>query len=408
MTERGTVAAFAATTTVGYGVLFYAYGVLLVPMEADLGWSRSFLSGAFSVALMIAALLTIPVGRWLDRHPPRRVFLAGAVAATALAVTWGVANNRPLFVATWALLGCCQAVLFYDPAFTVLTKRYDGRARQRAITSVTLMAGLASTIFGPLTALLERTFGWRSAVLVLAAILAVVTVPCFALGLRPRATEPAPSVDNPKPSALPGEVFRTRDFWLLTVAYLFNAITTFGIAVHLVAYLHGRGMATGTAATALGAVGLVQVLGRGTFLRLSANRPSLHLATWVLAAKAAGLAVLLAVGGLPGVVLFVVVYGSANGIATLTRATTLADLYGPDHYGSISSVIASISAVAGALAPFAVAAGIDLAGGYAPVFGALVVLSGLAALANELVAWPSRGRGRPRVNPSHVAGEPLP
>ena len=213
-----TVAAFAATTTVGYGVLFYAYGVLLVPMEADLKWGRSFLSGAFSLALVVAALLTVPVGRWLDRHPPRRLFLVGAVVGSAFVVVWGVSSNRPLFVVSWIVLGCCQAVLFYDPAFTVLTKRYGGRARHRAITTVTLMAGLASTIFGPLTALLERTFGWRTAVVVLAAILAAVTVPSFAVGLRPvdgSAVDELPDGDI-TPSSLPGEVFRTRPFWLLT------------------------------------------------------------------------------------------------------------------------------------------------------------------------------------------------
>ena len=389
---RGTVAAFAATTTVGYGVLFYAYGVLLVPMEADLKWGRPFLSGAFSLALVVAALLTVPVGRWLDRHPPRRLFLIGAVVASAFVVVWGASTNRSLFVASWIVLGCCQAVLFYDPAFTVLTKRYGGRARQRAITTVTLMAGLASTIFGPLTALLERTFGWRTAVMVLAAILAAVAIPCFAVGLRPTDESATDELadDDVTPSSLPGEVFRTRAFWLLTMAYLFSSITTFGVAVHLVAYLHDRGMHTATAATVLGAVGIVQVLGRSTFLRLSATRASVHLATWVLAAKAAGLALLISIGGLPGIALFVVVYGSANGIATLTRATTLAELYGPDYYGSISAVIAAVSAIGGALAPFAVAAAIDVAGGYRPVLGALVVLSGLAAVANELVGRPSR------------------
>jgi MFS family permease len=344
------------------------------------------------LALVVAALLTVPVGRWLDRHPPRPLFLAGAITASAFVVVWGVSTNRPLFVASWIVLGCCQAVLFYDPAFTVLTKRYSGRARQRAITTVTLMAGLASTIFGPLTALLERTFGWRTAVVVLAAILAAVTIPCFAVGLRP--PDASRDVELPDdevaPSSLPGDVFRTRAFWLLTTAYLFSSITTYGVAVHLVAYLHDRGMQMGTAATALGAVGIVQVLGRSTFLRLSANRASIHLATWVLAAKGAGLALLISIGGLPGLALFVVVYGSANGIATLTRATTLAELYGPDYYGSISAVIAAISAIGGALAPFTVAAAIDIVGSYGPVFGALVVLSALGALANEVVARPSR------------------
>src|SRR5206468_2247011 len=116
------------------------------------------------------------------------------------------------------------------------------------------------------------------------------------------------------------------------------SVTTFAVAVHLVPYLQGRGLTAGAAASVLGAVGLVQVLGRSTFIRLSAERPSVHLATWVLAAKAVGLLLLVAVPGMAGVAVFVGIYGSANGIATLTRATTIAELYGPAHYGSISAV----------------------------------------------------------------------
>jgi MFS family permease len=398
--HRAPIAALAATTTAGYGVLFYAYGVLLGPMSASLGWSRSFLSGAFSLALVVAAALTIPIGHWLDRHQPRGLFLAGSVAASALVVGWGLAASRPLFVVVWMLLGCCQAVLFYDPAFTVLTKWYDGNDRARAITSVTLLAGLASTVFGPLTALLERSLGWRGAVLVLAAILAAVVIPCFSLGLRAPTRLPldkaqllarrdaAPDAGT---STVPAAAFASRGFWLLTVAYLLSTVTTFAVAVHLVSYLHGRGLGTGAAATVLGAVGLMQVLGRGTFIRLSAYRPSVELATWVLGAKAAGLALVVVVlPGAVGLVPFVIVYGAANGVATLTRATTLAELYGPRHYGSISAVVASVSAFGGAVAPFAAAVAIDLVGGIGPVFAGLVVLSGLAALVNALVARPNR------------------
>src|SRR5688500_20011933 len=88
------VAAFAVTTTAGYGVLFYTYGVLLVPMQRDLGWSRSFLSGALSVALLVGAVLTLPVGRWLDRHPPRPPLLTGAVAAAVLVAAWAAARTQ--------------------------------------------------------------------------------------------------------------------------------------------------------------------------------------------------------------------------------------------------------------------------------------------------------------------------
>jgi len=396
---RSPVATLAATTTAGYGVLFYAYGVLLGPMRHSTGWSRSFLSGTFSLALVVSAAAAVPVGRWLDRHPPRRLFLAGSAAGALLVAAWSVTDNRAVYVGVWALLGLCQAVLFYDPAFTVLTKWFGPSTRARAITSVTLMAGLASTIFGPLTAFLEHTLGWRHAVLVLGGLLAVVTIPWFALGLRPPtdgpAGEAAPArasapAARPDVSTLPADAFRTSAFWLLTAAYLLSAVTTFAVPVHLVSYLNGRGVGTGLAATVLGAVGLVQVLGRGTFIRLSANRPSVHLATWVLAGKAAGLALLVALPGRTGIVPFVVVYGAANGVSTLTRATTLAELYGPDHYGAISSVIGSISAFGGALAPFAAAAAIDAVGGVGPVFAGLVGVSLLAAVANEVVARPSR------------------
>src|SRR5437879_7640145 len=138
--DRRLVAALAATTTAGYGVLFYSYGVLLVPMERDLGWSRSLLTGAFSGALLVSAFMTVPVGRWLDHHPPRALMTSGAVAAAILVVCWSLAPNVVVFYAVWIGLGACMAVLFYEPAFTILTKRFRGAERHRAVTAVTLLA----------------------------------------------------------------------------------------------------------------------------------------------------------------------------------------------------------------------------------------------------------------------------
>ena len=395
--DRGVVRSLALSTTAGYGVLFYAYGVLLGPMEDDLGWSRAFLSGAFSAALVIAAICTVPVGRWLDRHPARPLLLCGSVTATGFVLAWANASNRVLYVGVWLVLGACQAILFYEPAFTILTKRFHGHERNRAITSVTLLAGLASTIFGPLTATLEHHFGWRTTAVVLAGVLAVITMPAFAFGVRePQGAAPPVTM----PSSLPGEALRTRSFWLLSLAYLLSAVTTFGVAVHLVSYLREDGFSTGTAATVLGAVGFVQVLGRATFIRLSAERASIHIATWVMALKALGLVLLLVVAGAPGIVLFVVVYGSTNGLSTLTRATTIAELYGHEHYGQISAVIASISAIAGALAPFAVAAAADVVGTLGPVFLAMAVLTAAAACTNEVVGRSTR---RAAIEPRVVA-----
>ncbi len=154
-------------------------------MERDLGWSRSVLTGAFSLSLLVAALLTIPVGRWLDRHPPRTLLTAGAAVAGVLVVAWSTVQHPVALFVVWVGLGACMALLFYEPAFTIITKRLRGPARHRAVTQVTLVAGLASTIFSPLTALLEDWLGGRGAVAVLAGLLGVVTVPLFWVALRP-------------------------------------------------------------------------------------------------------------------------------------------------------------------------------------------------------------------------------
>lgn len=397
------VASFAATTTVGYGVLFYAYGVLLLPMEQELGWRRSLLTGAITCALVVNALLTIPVGRWLDRHPPRRLLLGGAVAATALVAAWALTSRPVVFYAVWIGLGACMAVLFYEPAFTIVTKRLHGAKRHRAVTFITLVAGLASTIFGPLTAALEGALGWRGAVGVLAAILGVVTIPLFVYALRPANSEPSPPAHA---DVAPRAALASPQFWGLTTAYLLSAVSTFAIAVHLVPYLRGQGWTSGRAATVLGGVGLVQVLGRSVFARLTARRSAGPLGTWVLGAKAVGIAILVLSPTVVGVLLFLLVYGAANGLQTLTRATVVADLYGTTHYGSISAVISAISSIAGSLAPFVVAAAIEVVGSDEPVLWGLAVVSLLSAVVNELAVGTRLRKRRPAVATGDLAAVP--
>ncbi len=400
MGERRLVAALAATTTAGYGVLFYAYGVLLLPMERDLGWSRSVLTGAFSLALLVAAVLTIPVGRWLDAHPPRTLLLTGAAVGTALGAAWALVPLPVVLFAVWVGLGACMALLFYEPAFTILTKRLHGHARHRAVTQVTLVAGLASTIFSPLTALLEEWLGWRGAVGVLAVLLGGTTIPLFATALRPPSDRPEPTLEHA--DTVPRDAMRSPQFWLLTAAYLLSAFVTFAIGVHLVPYLREEGWRSGHAALALGSVGLVQVLGRSTFARLTLTRDAGQLGTWVLASKAFGIAALVVAPNVAGVIVFLVLYGTANGLQTLTRATVIADLYGVTHYGAISAVISSVSAVAGSTAPFTIAGAIALVGRYEPVLWALAVVSVASAVLNEVAVRSPSGavRGTPLAGPS--------
>ena len=73
-----------------------------------------------------------------------------------------------------------MAAVLYPPAFAALTRWYGDR-RAHALTVLTLVAGLSSTIFAPLTAALLDRLSWRATYVVLAIVLGVVTVPAHGL-----------------------------------------------------------------------------------------------------------------------------------------------------------------------------------------------------------------------------------
>ena len=190
------VGALSVTEVVSWGVLYYAFAVFLVPMQRELGYSQAELTGAFSLALLVAGIAGIGVGRFLDRHSPRGLMTAGSVAGVLLVLAWSQVEGLVAFYALWAGIGLVMAAVLYEPAFTVLAKWFEDPAeRTRAMTSLTLIAGISSFIFLPLGQALIDAHGWRDALVILAVILAVVTVPLHALVLRrgpgTRATENA-------------------------------------------------------------------------------------------------------------------------------------------------------------------------------------------------------------------------
>ena len=164
------VGALAVTEPVSWGVQYYALTVFLRPMEEELGWSRSQLTGAFSLALLVSGLAAIPFGRWLDRHGPRALMTAGSIAATLLVLAWSRVESLPVFYLVWVGLGLTMAATFYEPAFVGVAHWFT-RLRGRALTLLTLGGALASPIFIPLADRLVGRYGWREALVILAVVL---------------------------------------------------------------------------------------------------------------------------------------------------------------------------------------------------------------------------------------------
>jgi MFS family permease len=391
------VAVLAVTETVSYGVLQYAFPVFLAPMHVGLGWSRTAMTGAFSLGSLVSGFAAIPAGRWVDRHGARGLMTGGSLLAALLLLAWAATDGLAAFYTIWAGLGLAMAAVLYEPAFAVVANWFH-RLRGRALTLLTFVAGFASVIFVPLATWLVQTYEWRRALVWLALILAASTILPHALLLRRRpedlglhpdggsgvddggsgASSLLPSV--PADVAICGASFR----WL-TVAFALSSLTTTALAVHLIPLLLERGYAPAFAGAAMGAVGLMALPGRLIFTPLGSRWPRAAVTASIFLLQALGIATLMMDGGEGWVWTCVALFGAGFGAITPARAALLAEFYGPREYGRISGVLAMFLALARAAAPVGASVLYVAGGGYSPMLWTLLAAC-LAAGAAVLLA----------------------
>lgn len=361
--------------------MYYAFPVMLASITADTGWSAGAAMAAFSTGLVTSAVAGIPVGRWLDRWGPRPVMTAGSCAAVVAVVALALAQNLAWFLGGWVMAGFAMAAVFYQPAFAALTEWFGPR-RVRALTLLTLVASLASTVFSPLTQALLSYFDWRVTYLLLAAVLGVVTVPLHLVVLARPWRPDAPARRARAELSLPA-VLRRPNFVVLCAAMTITAFGLYAASMTLIPLLTSRGLTPAAAAVAFGLIGVGQLLGRFAYAPLAAWTTPAGRTRILLAGSVVALALLAAVPG-PGrlLVLLAVLLGAVRGAATLLQATLVADVWGTESYGALSGWFAAPITTAAALAPWA---GTALAGRLDSYPAMLWVLAALALSATVSV-----------------------
>lgn len=389
---RAALPALCLTQIVGWGTVYYAFPVLNPAITRDTSWPATATTAAFSAALLVSAIAGIVVGRTLDHRGPRTVMIAGSVLAVASLLIIAAAPDLAVFVFGWLMAGAAMAATFYQPAFAALTRWY-GPHRVRALTTLTLAGGLASTVFAPLTATLNQHLGWRGAYLVLAAILAILTIPTHALALNapwPKAP-PLPAHIEETTAA---SVARGRPFLLLAGALTLSAFAMYAVVIALVPLLTTRGATTTQAAWALGLGGAGQTAGRTLYAALARHTPpAARTACLIAAGGATTTALALTPGPYPLLIALAIAAGMVRGNLTLLQATAITGRWGTTHYGRLSGLLAAPTTTAGALAPFAGAALASPLGGYPHLFLLLAALSVLgSALALTTSASGTRSR----------------
>jgi MFS family permease len=375
---RVVIPALGITQILAWGSSFYLPAVLAQPIAADTGWSLGWVVGGLSVGLLAAGLVAPKVGRTIDAKGGRPVLMASSILLAAGVATMALAHSLPVYLVAWLLMGLGMGSGLYDAGFATLGRLY-GKDARRAITTLTLWGGFASTVCWPLSAWLVEHVGWRGACTAYAAIHLLICLPLHAFvvpgvgtllgGSKSAGVKSGP----PAPPPLTGTKL-TRAFALLAVVLTLGAVTASMIGVHLLTFLQARGLGL-AAAVALGAlVGPSQVGARVIEMAFGRHYHPI----WTLAASVAlvagGVALLLL--GFPILALALALYGAGNGIGSIAKGTLPLSLFGPDGYASLMGKLAMPSLLAQALSPSIGAVLIDIGGPNA----ALGLLSGLACL----------------------------
>jgi MFS family permease len=355
------ICALGITQICAWGTSLYALGVLGKPIAADTGWSQSLVFGGLTVGLLMSGAVSTVIGRAIDRRGGRGIMSVGSIVMAIGLVLLSLVTEPYGYLAVWALLGIAMRMSLYDAAFAALVQVTPSRGR-RAISYLTLFGGFASSVFWPIGHALNAEYGWRTTLLIFAAINIVVCLPLHWLGLARRETaEQAALVETGAGATGTSEpplegVARRLAMALFSLIVAASAVVFGALAVHLVPLLEAAGLAGAVAVTIASLKGVAQVAGRIWDLTLARKWHPIDVGRVSVAFIPLSFAVLMLGGSSFAFALaFTLVFGISNGLVTIMRGAVPLALFGSKGYGEVLGILATPYLLLAAIAPAAFA-----------------------------------------------------
>ena len=372
---------------VGFGTLYYAFGILAPDMARDFGWTIEWIYAALSAALLAGSFAAPVSGRRFDRHGAAAVMSVGSVAsALALAVT-AASPSPALFLLGLIAIQAASCLVQYNAAFAVLVQVAPRRAG-RTITLLTLIAGFASTLFWPLTVWLHEIYDWRTVYFAYAALNLVICLPIHLALTRLARRVSLPASTGAAAEHLPGSIDpaqRRLALILLTAAFSLMGFVFSALLIHMVPMLMSLGL--GAMAVAVGAAfGPSQFAARLINMVFGARLKPAILAVIAAAALPASLVVLLGASPWPpGAFVFALLLGIGSGLNSIVQGTLPLWMFGDANYGALLGRITAARLVVSSMAPF-VFSWLDVTFGVATALSLTAFLGAAAVLAFAAIA----------------------
>ena len=368
---RMAAVAFAVGFTV-FGSI-YSFGVFLQPIMADLGSSQSATSALYVIASSIFYFLGPATGSIGDRLGPRALVGFGALAMGGGLVATALVTDISAAYLTYGLGVGIGAACVYIPTFSVLGGWFD-RSRTRALSVAAAGTGLGMLALPPLCAIVIANFGWRVAILMLAAISFTFLAGSAAVV---RAPPPRPILTESEPL---GATLRSLAFALMYVSWVLGTAALFVPLIFLPSFAITRGADPVVASWLISVVGAASVLGRvGVGYALS-RRGVLLIYKVSTLAMAASYWIWLFLPTFSWLLVFASLLGVAYGVRIALVAPVLIELFGVSRLGGLLGSFFTATGIAGLAGPTVAILAADYWGGdtgsitVAICFGALAYL----------------------------------
>lgn len=366
--------------------------VFMLPLEAEFGWSRSTLTGVYSVYLLTVGLMAPLTGMMLDRWGPRVTYGAG-LSVLCLA-TLGASTTTALwqiYVFIGGLCGFAASALGMVPAAALIGRWFD---RNMSLAIAIAYAGFGSGILVivPLAQTGIDAHGWRETYRLMSmALLGLVPLLFLPWGriargmdkarnVQPMAEEPALATSRPNGWTI-RSASRTVEFWLLVQVFFFTACGVYSVVVQTVAYLVDRGYPPIDAALAFGASGMLSIIGVVVSGWISARFGNRFAATLSFLGTFLGALALLAFSEIPNqifVILYVFAFGISQGARGPIVSTLTARIFANGSVASIFGTIFMMMSFGSAFGSYMSGFLHDLTGDYRAAFvfsGASIVIA---------------------------------
>ncbi len=236
-------------------------GLFLTPMTTELKIGREPFSLAMAIANLIWGFASVPLGMIADRYGTARVLIMGALATMGGLYLMYVAQSGTDLIVSGVLLGIGIGGTGITALVGAVGRAAPPDKRPQALASLGMAAGLGGFIAFPYTHLFMEWLGWKQALLVIIATLALIIPLSYVLGSRPADN----SAIRPQSfSEAFAEAFRLPSFWLLVAGFFVCGFHVAFYSVHLPAFVADKGLPPWVAVSALTAVGIANII--GTFL----------------------------------------------------------------------------------------------------------------------------------------------